>query len=470
MEGSKLTGILKSFSPGEMKDFGLFLNSGLVPLNAPLLKLLDYLQKLFPSFEDDKLDKKVVYQVCFGNIAFEDKKLRYLITDLTRHCEAFIAFNALQKEEALKQNILAKEYSERNCEKAYNGIVLSSRKMQESDTAKDAEFYYSRFETEHTHLVHTSTYSKRDEESNIEKVVGNLDRFYLAKKLQLCCEIQNVKNVLSKNYKVFLLDEILDYLGKKSYDDTPIIVVYYQILMTLLESENEKHFKKLQELLLKYEDVFSRSELRDMYQYVLNYCIKKINTGDTGYQKVLFETYKIIIANQVVLVKNRMSQWDYKNIVTISLRLQEFDWCLKFINTYQEFIAAPERENAHIYNLAFWHFYKKEYSKTLGLLQKVNFTDPYYQLDTRVIMLKIYFEQDDDETFFYHSSAFKIFLKRNKSVSEYQRTIYTNLIKYTTKLVRSAGNKRKLSELKKEIEGNRQIADIQWLLQKVEES
>src|ERR1041385_8458610 len=148
---------------------------------------------------------------------------------------------------------------------------------------------------------------KRDEKSNIGETVEYLDRFYLARKLQLCCEIFNVKNVLAVDYKVFLLDEILSHLKNKSYSDTAVILIYFRILMTLLESENENHFSALRHLLKEHENKFTLPELREMYQYVLNYCIKKINLGNIHYQKTLFEIYKITIANKVLMSEGNLS-------------------------------------------------------------------------------------------------------------------------------------------------------------------
>jgi len=469
LKENKLIGILSSFSPAEIKGFDHFLHSGLVPVNEEMRKLYDHLSSLYPVFKDDALDKHFVFKHCFGKKPYNDKKLRYLVTDLTRCCDSYMAFNNLQKQEDLKQNLLAKTYAERNCEKAYNGIVQLSRKQEKDAGLRDAAFYYSRFETEFTHMEYATANSQRKEESNITEVNDSLDKFYLIKKLQLLCEVQNVKNVLSRQHHVQMRDEILEHLEKYTYPDVPAIGIYHNILMTLTQDRGDVHFKQLQKLVLKHGSSFSPSELRDMYQYVLNYCIKKINTGHTDYQRILFETYKIMLEKNVLLVKNRLSQWDYKNVVTISLRLSEFSWCHKFINGYRDRIAAKDRGNAYNYNIAFWHFYKKEYSKTLHLLQQVNFTDLYYQLDSRVIILKIYVEQEEDESLFYHLSAFRTFLNRNRLVSDYQRLTYKNLIKYTTRLVRAAGNKKKILELRKEILENKQVADLQWLLRKTEE-
>ena len=220
---------------------------------------------------------------------------------------------------------------------------------------------------------------------------------------------------------------------------------------------------------LLYEEKITNSELRDMYQYVLNYCIKKINLGNTNYQQVLFETYKTILNNRVIIVDEYLSQWDFKNICTISFRLKNFDWSNIFIEKYNLLIRNSERENAYVYNKAYLYFHQGEFNKSLNLLQKVNFTDLYYQIDTRAIILKIYYELDDHEALRYHLRAFRIFLNRSKLVSAYQLTIYSNLIKFTAKLVNNQTRQSKLHFLKKEISETRSTADLQWLIKKTDE-
>jgi len=473
MRNSKAASLIKALEPAEAASFRDYLACGYFTEDKRLPLLFGFLSALPEQEGEEKDERKAAFRACFGKQPYEDKRLRYLMTDLCGQLERFIMLQGLKKDEATREGLLARELAVRGAEKAYKGLLLEHRRMEERSTLRDADHYFRRYRQEFNHLAHAQARLKREEKSNIESVVDNLDRFYLARKLQLCCEIFNVRNVLSVDYSVFLLEEILQHLrkptGDRSYEDTPVVLIYYRILMTLLESEKEEHFEALRQLLLRYAKHFSLPELREMYQYVLNYCIKKINTGNMAYQRTLFETYQVTLENRVLLSEGHLSQWDYKNIVTISLRQQEYEWTQKFIHRYKPQLPAGERENAFVYNLAFWHFHKGEYSQTLQLLQKVEFTDLYYQLDSRVILLKIYFELDDTETFFYHTAAFKTFLRRNRLVSDYQRTIYLNLVKFSTKLFRAGANRRKIMAVKKIAEENRQVADLAWLLKKIEE-
>jgi hypothetical protein len=109
-----------------------------------------------------------------------------------------------------------------------------------------------------------------------------------------------------------------------------------------------------------------------------------------------------------------------------------------------------------------------DFKNAIRKLREVEFTDVVYQLDARVILLKCYYELDDIETFFYHASAFRLFLLRNRNISEYQKTINRNLIKFLTKIVRAYTSKAKLAQVKKEISAEKNVADLKWLEEKVD--
>lgn len=53
------------------------------------------------------------------------------------------------------------------------------------------------------------------------------------------------QKLVATDYEVRLLKEISDHLREHSYDDYPSITIYYQILMTFVENDNDEHFGKL---------------------------------------------------------------------------------------------------------------------------------------------------------------------------------------------------------------------------------
>jgi hypothetical protein len=476
---NKLFNLLRTFTARDFRLFNDFLLSPYFNKQQVLVEYYNHLKKHHPHYEHEELNKQQLFKKFFpkqaplshrrgaGGDVFNDKKLRYLTTDLTRLLEKYLATENMQQDAFAEANHLLHEHAKReNIDEFIRHFNLL--KLTESRTKiKNGDFFLHHFLNEFSYMNFAFLKQNRKQESNMEQALSHLDKFYLHRKLQLICETVNVRALLAKDYKVFIQNELINALQNHVYNETPVIQIYLTIYKTLTDNENEKHFEEFSRLLKTFEENISIQELFEMYQYLMNYCIRKINSGRKDYLQKLFEIYKTILANNVILQNDILSQWDFKNITTIALRLKEFTWTKKFIDRYQNHLYKNEKRNAVIYNTANLHFQKGEFSKALKLLRDVEFTDLVYQLDTRAMLLKIYFETDDEEALQYHATAFKTFLKRNKVVSKTHQLIYNNLIRYSQKLMKHLGNKKLLSDLKIEIAGNQNIADKQWLMEKL---
>ncbi len=463
MQNSKLTEIIRSLNQHEVKAFKSYLVSPYFTNNKKLDDCFIAVKNLMGAKEN--FSRKDLHKKIFGTIRFNDQQIRYLLTDLTRHLEYFITLRGFDKEELLQSTICAKELAKRDCEKSY---FYQNLLIKQNDEVQNSMYYYHNFIAEDQHLNYIGSKQSRKRKLDYEAVMQNLETFYLSRKLQLFCEVINLKNILSGEFDLHLFVEIKKLATKEPFSKIPVVQIYYHILLTLTDAPNEKNFDRLRELIKKHGHLFPVTELKDMYQYVKNYCVKKMNQGNTLFVKTLFEIYKTMLADKRLMNADYLSQWEYKNMVSTSLRLDEKEWCRNFIHKYINYLLPAERKNALAYNIAFWYFMNRDFKKAIRQLQDVIFTDVFYQLDAKVILLKAWYELDDLETFFYHSSAFRLFLLRNRSISEYQKTINRNLIKFLTRLVRAGVSITKIQKLKQEIAAEKNVADLNWLNEKMD--
>ncbi len=428
------------------------------------------LKKIHPEFDEKQTNKKSVYKKLFPGKRFNEQVLRYVMTDLTRLLEEFLVQKQFSENETLRKHLLMQSLNQRDLDKYFLQHINDAYEVQKKSPYRDALFYERQAMLEEDSYSWTSRKDNRAIDSSLQSLVDNIDIHYLTKKLKYSCEIINRMNVLKVQYNISFLDNTLEFLKQNSFSHVPAIMVYFQVLLTLRESENEVHYRKLKTLLAEHIDKFPNSELRDIYGFIQNYCIRQINLGNNNYLRELFENYKILLEKEIIIEDGSLAQFDFKNIVTISLRLDEFKWTEKFIEKYSLLLSADFRKNAINYNLARLHYSKKQYRDALRLLLAVEFTDVYYHLDSKSLLLRIYYDLEDWEPLLSLFNTFKIYLKRNKLISEYQRTTYTNLVKFVRKLTRiKMGSKLPLERVKQEIEEVKQIADLTWLQSKVEE-
>jgi hypothetical protein len=236
----------------------------------------------------------------------------------------------------------------------------------------------------------------------------------------------------------------------------------------LLDSDEESHYHELRSLLREHFHAFSVVELGQMYAFALNYCIKKLNSGRTEYLRELFEVYQELLEGRLLHNGDHLMPRHFKNIVTTAIRLEEFAWTETFIRENTLELPPDSRENAQNYNQAALAYARSDYSLALRLLNQVEFTDVFYQLDSKALLLKCYYELDEFEPLLSLIDSFKIFLRRNKVLSDYQRRVYLNMVKFVKKLVGiRLGGRKTLTDLQVEIEATREVADLRWLLGKV---
>ena len=98
-------------------------------------------------------------------------------------------------------------------------------------------------------------------ETNLQKVVDNLDNYFILNKMRYSAEIINNRNVVAINHRLFLYEEIMNHLRNNPLDHVPAAKIYYNVILTLTEPENKLHYSNLLLLLEEHRNIFSREEL-----------------------------------------------------------------------------------------------------------------------------------------------------------------------------------------------------------------
>ena len=103
-------------------------------------------------------------------------------------------------------------------------------------------------------------------------------------------------------------------------------------------------------------------------------------------------------------------------------------------------------------------------------MQTVEYSDVFYILDSKSMLLKSYYELNENDSLFSLCNSFSILLRRKKLISENHRVNHLNFIRFVKSLMRlDAKDNAKIKLLKKEIEQANKVADKSWLLEKIAE-
>ncbi|MEM7371214.1 MAG: hypothetical protein AAF587_21540 [Bacteroidota bacterium] len=475
MNKARFIRLFKSLSSKENRAFVRYVKSPFFNRNERLVSLLEWLNE---QNLDGEINKNDAFRSMFGkNTAFNEQQVYDHLSALQKLLEGFLAYQSYQDQPMIEKRLLMQNLLGRNYPDLFQRHHNQARKWMASQEQDSPETYLQTFFLSKYADEYFGQQRKRglDAGDSLREEVENLDIFYMVCKLRSSCEMLNRNNIINTTYEPLMVEEMCEWLESASnpYKEVPLIAIYYRIYKTLTDSQTEAHYEELVKLLDEKSHRFPLALARDLYGYATNYCTKQINSGNQAYLSKIFLLFQDLLKKEILIEDGYLVHWHFKNIATVGLRLKEYEWVLDFLETYKEKIHPEQRENAYNFNLSTLYYQQDQLTLAMRQLQKVSFTDVYYDLSARSLLLKIYYESKEYDSLFYHIKAFQTYLRRNKQVSGYQRKIYHNLLKLVKKLVKIDLQREpvKADEMRRnlllEIQEIREIADLKWLRTKV---
>lgn len=454
----------------EFGKFLKFLRSPYLNENQGLIAFGNYLEGVFENYEETEVSKETIHDAVFGG-EYDDLRLRHLLSDMLKLLEKFFALeNYLSDSEDVELDKLA-QFRKRDMFKHFSGVSRKLRKRFEGDSFEEsAHGYFKRFQLEREINQFSPKQDKklRRGETNIVATSEALDNYFILQKLRYGCIQANYGSMYNRTLELFLLEEIVGHVAKKDTGQYALINTYHLAFLMLRNKGEEKHFSNFKESLKLHNKAFELAANVELYTFAQNYCIGRINRGEKRFFEELFELYKQTLSNKVAFATGELSASNFKNMVTVGCNLKQYDWVRSFIADYLEYLPKEHQENSRILMTALLYWHLDRYSDTIKLLSRVEYDDPFYALDSRSLLMKIYFELGEFEVLRSLCDSFKIYLKRNKTISASHIGNYTNLINYTLKLIKVKPNQHeRLAKVKHEISTAKGVYNRSWLLEQI---
>ena len=472
MTDSKLYSVLTHFDKIEQNRLRKYVRSPYFNVNEILMCFLDTLfSHINANDKAGELTKEFIWVQLYEKEAFNDVRFRKLTSDLLKLIEDFLAQEKYEKDKLQKESYLLNAIGEKKIEKLYKSSIKNAREFLKNQSQKPSSFYYAQYLIEKNYHELTDGELNRSEISNVEDIINNLDYFYLAEKLRWYNTVLSRKTIISHEYQLLFIDEIISHIEKYKYNDIPPVAIYFKEYLTQTQIDNVEHYFDLKNLVSQHWRQFTLKEADAMFGGLLNYCIKKITQGHTSFLSEFFDVYNEIL-DKNILPNGQLNPWSFKNAVQIALRLGEYEWSEKFIKDYTSKLPSEFRDNALSYNLALVYFYQKKYNDVIQQLQSVEYEDIVYNLNAKSILLLAYYELDADDALLSLMDSFKTYLHRHKDIAQNKRTHYLNSMKYIKKLMKlNKGDSLEIENIKKEMEEDRKIgiASERWILEKLTE-
>ncbi len=477
MKKSKIYIALQHLEIHELNQFEKFINSPYFNQNQKLIRYYDYLKPYLKGKKYGDIQKQDIWEYIGTKEKYNDLKFRKYSSDLLRLFESYLGQQIYEKNNLNIANNILENVSHKNILNLYNSVLGTAKRLSDRHIDRNAEYYYYLFILEKNMFYLSTEFEKKTKKKlahtqlNIAEMSENLDVFYIAEKLKLYSTLLTWKRIYKMDIELNFTNEIVNFIKSIDYEKYPPIAIWYQIYLTIKDSEKPQHYYKLKAMIDKYINSFPTDEVEDIYDAALNYCIKRANTGANEFYEELLVLYKDMISNNIILKKGKMNPTRFRNIIYTATVANEFDWAENFIYEFEDKLDKKYKDNAVTFNLAQVNFARGNFNKVIEYLRDVEFDDMVYELRSKNTLIRTFYETKELSLLDSLLDSFNVLLNRKKrTIPDNRRKNYKSVIKFVKKLINvNQYDKKKILKLKEEIENADNFPNKKWLIEKVNE-
>ena len=479
MHKHKLIQLLQSLSRREMTRFREFAESPYHNKHDGVRLLVQYLSAAYPDFTEEQCERESLFQALFPGTPHDQPKLAVIFTYTVRLLELFLEIEGFMERPDARTPYLLGQLRQRQQLKWFEKALSKAEANAGQQRERAADWYYHRFQLETESDYFFTTVAERRRDSSLQDKQYYLNYYFLSVKLRDACEMAVRERILKVAYQDTLVAVALQQVSEapERYESIPAINIYYQLYQMITKAGETHYYSVLHHLSAQQENL-PDEELKNIYNYLQNYCIQKINAGEAKFLQEIFQLYQVQLDKGLLLEDGQLSEWHYKNIVTTALRLNALDWVYQFIEGYRAQLPEGARDNAYRFNLASYHYAAEEYDQVLALLTQVEYSDLRYSLGAKALLLRTYYDLEEYSALYALVDSFRQYLVRNKLMADGRRQGYYNLFKLTRRaavLRENTGyyNHRRYHKewqrLQKDTQEAAAVFNKAWLQQKIAE-
>lgn len=424
--------LLATLSREELKLLRKAVKSPLYNTNPKVVRLFEVLRPMHPDFDDSLKAKQKLFKKLFPKAAYNDYKLRWHFTELTKVIEQLLLYLEQESNDFERQKKLATIYNNRNLypyfKKKVNGLLeqLSQEAIQSPENSWKQ---LSLLEMKYFHPLHDK-YDLAD--STLKVANEQLDIYFALKKYRLAVTLKSREQVLQEKYS----NNLFDVLGKeieKGFLKPHILLNLFQKAIELVSSESGKEFEEFEHIFFSNYTRFSLKDQQFLFFTGINFLIKETNKPDSIIKNKMLEWYKFGLDKKIILVSNKITENHFANIIITGCRENQADWVKGFMNTYQHYLPISNLKLTMLYYRGIFYYLQKDYDKALEILMNSG-KKSVYPPRLRTILVRILFEQFLLDDSYYHPllanlTAYEYYLKRNKLVAVNKLKEHQNFIK-----------------------------------------
>lgn len=464
-KNSKVEELYKNLSKQEKEGLKEFLQCTIFNQSDIVIAIHIYLAENLRW--QDSLDKEALYRAVFPkNEKYSDGKLRVFLTKLVKLIEKYLIVKNIDNYPLAELTILNQYYSKNHLHKNYT-IFFSNKSDISFESYEEYLMYEYAYAMRKLDYIHQESANDSDKiREHFELVLNSQKKLSFFQTLKTQCDYlsftHKYKTERDNSYEDNIVNLLID-----SIDDQDIVIQAYIYVYLLSKENNEEYFVKLKNI-VESQSIHFEANYRALLSHTENFCIRIINSGKSEYLAYLFNLYNLEI--QFFKIAGDLNAATFRNIVYTALQLNQIEWAENFVETYYTKVSEVEQENSYNFNYARIYFEKRDYKSAMQQLLRVNYEHPFYASAGRMLLIKCYFELNDEMPLLSCCSSLTQFLMRNKEFTKQRIENNLHFIKYV-KIVQKHRLKRDKKYFKQLYEkvNLSTVVEKEWLLKKINE-
>lgn len=468
LKNSSIIAIYRSLDKAERRELGKWLASPVHNQREDVQKLHKYLITGDRLHKTSALSKTRIWKRLFPDELYDDARLRQTSHFMLRCLEEYLAYKEWSTDEMNPYLALSTQLRHRRLDRHLMKNLRRLGKMQETSSFRNEYFFRNEYLLQQEHYNYLAT-RQRTKELSLQSVADALDQAYLIEKLKMCCRMLFHQTVSKTSYDIALLEEVMDQVKDRKLTDIPALAIYYYILKAIRSSNpDQPYFGQLRDTVKEHGQLLPSDDLREVYLMAINLCIPKINAGLEAYVRESFEWYRQGIADGILMPNDRITRYTYMNAVMNGIRLGEYDWVLDFIESKRKMLDLAFQEQTYLFAKSRLFFGRGDYEETMKILVKIDFKDDLYNLLSKTMLLRIYYEEDEFDALESMLESLATYIRRKKELTTNHKQNFGNFVRLTRRLARlSPYDEKKKRVLKTDIEAAKPLSERTWLLKQL---
>ena len=472
MKESKAFLIIKTFSEEEKEQLYLFIDSPYAKIKEDVARLLAlYCEQAFlPETDQKALSDEQEFAYLFPNTPLHKGRIATIRSQALQALMRFLMYENIEKNEFDSRYPLLDYFIERKLGRFYESLQKELSESMQTQATRANKKWVQYIQMKESYFGYELVEMPQKPNSYTQELTQYLERFYYIKKLEYLLFDYHNLNKFDTDIKTNILYQVEDILQTPPsfLEEDPALEMYY-LLLKMFHHKDEATYEKALSFIAKHEETFAIEDTRNFYGYIRSFCVAKMNQGVIVFEDHLLDLYVLLLKKPHFLFANgTMVVTSFKNIIQLGLRKKKEELVEDLIDHYWRYLPQSHQAYMRDYGIALLKFYQHKPKDACKILAMLKPLDIFIEIDVRILTMKCYFEMDEYEMLNDAINRFRVYINRNKHLSETHQKARLQFVMFMAKLINISPSQIKgLQKLADTIKTTTPLIEKEWLLHQV---